>query len=203
MKLMKLLFTLLFVVAFATVGFGQNMEGTAHDFRLASGWNTNGEYCKICHTPHSYNTAASPLWNRDLTLTTFTPYPTGGTMQSTPGAPAGTSLMCLSCHDGVAGLEDFGGAGGTTNQVSNAFSNDLGNDHPISMTYDDALATADGFLHTPSTDLGIGGTIQSTMLFGDKVECASCHDVHNGADVAKLLRVDNTGSALCLKCHNK
>jgi len=36
------------------------------------------------------------------------------------------------------------------------------------------------------------------------VECGSCHDVHNTKnDGAKLLWVEDTGSALCLSCHAK
>jgi predicted CXXCH cytochrome family protein len=33
------------------------------------------------------------------------------------------------------------------------------------------------------------------------VECASCHDVHNGADL--FLRIPNSGSDVCLSCHIK
>jgi len=39
------------------------------------------------------------------------------------------------------------------------------------------------------------------------VECASCHDPHNaattGTNQVAFLRTDNTGSAVCLACHNK
>ena len=45
---------------------------------------------------------------------------------------------------------------------------------------------------------------------GPEVECASCHDPHgvpSGAAGSKFnttfLRVENTGSAVCLTCHNK
>ncbi|TKB48343.1 hypothetical protein FCL40_13115 [Ferrimonas sediminicola] len=34
------------------------------------------------------------------------------------------------------------------------------------------------------------------------VECASCHDPHQ-ANTATFLRIDNTGSAVCLACHKK
>ncbi|MCM2288709.1 MAG: cytochrome c3 family protein [Sulfuritalea sp.] len=34
------------------------------------------------------------------------------------------------------------------------------------------------------------------------VECASCHDPHSSAN-ATFLRIANTGSAVCLACHNK
>jgi predicted CXXCH cytochrome family protein len=40
------------------------------------------------------------------------------------------------------------------------------------------------------------------------VECGSCHDPHNAesdqvAGQVQFLRIDNTGSAICLACHNK
>ncbi len=80
----------------------------------------------------------------------------------------------------------------------------MSNDHPISFTYDAALATSDGELFDPSTiSSGLGGTIAADMLFGNKLECASCHDVHNAAGNPDLLVKANTASALCLTCHDK
>jgi len=61
----------------------------------------------------------------------------------------------------------------------------------------------------PSTDLsddaGTRGTINADMLFSNRMECASCHDVHNTKTVpgTKLLVKDSAGSELCLTCHNK
>ena len=81
---------------------------------------------------------------------------------------------------------------------------DLGNDRPVSFTSDTALATADGGRFDPSSqNSGLGGTIAADLLFAGQLECASCHDVHNGSGVAKLLRKSNAGSALCLTCHDK
>lgn len=37
---------------------------------------------------------------------------------------------------------------------------------------------------------------------GGRVECATCHDVH-GTSNGTLLRIPNTGSAVCLTCHVK
>ena len=48
-----------------------------------------------------------------------------------------------------------------------------------------------------------GGTIEAEMLFGGILECASCHDVHDNQSITYMLRVDNTGSNLCLTCHAK
>jgi predicted CXXCH cytochrome family protein len=61
----------------------------------------------------------------------------------------------------------------------------------------------------PSTELsevaGNIGTIDADMLFSNRMECSSCHDVHNTRAVpeTKLLVKDSAGSELCLTCHNK
>jgi predicted CXXCH cytochrome family protein len=119
--------------------------------------------------------------------------------------PDGQSKLCLSCHDGTVAVDNFGGTTtGTTFVTGNALlDTNLGNDHPISFTYNSALATLDGGLEDPSTATsGLGSTIDADMLFGGSLECASCHDVHDNT-IAPFLRVSNSGSALCLTCHIK
>jgi predicted CXXCH cytochrome family protein len=58
---------------------------------------------------------------------------------------------------------------------------------------------------TPSDVADTSGTINADMLFSNRMECASCHDVHNTKAVpgTKLLVKDIAGSTLCLTCHNK
>jgi predicted CXXCH cytochrome family protein len=194
MKKMKLLFTFLFVAAIATVGFPQ-ITGSAHDFSGET-W-SGGEICIACHTPHNgAAVAGAVLWHHKLTTASFTPY-TSTTLNATLGQPSTSSKLCLSCHDGTVALEDFGG-GGTTFMTGGALvGTDLSNDHPVSFTYDASLVTADGGLKA-ATDVNV-----AALLVGGKVECASCHDVHNSGGIDKLLRVSNAASALCLTCHNK
>jgi len=199
---------------FASAG---SINGTAHDF-TAQSW-SGGQICVACHTPHGGNTTIStaPLWNHTVTSATYTVYSGTTTLNATVGQPDGVSKLCLSCHDGTVALDSFGGAtGGTLMTGSKAVgavaTGSLANDHPISFTFDDTLATADGALFPPSTtNVTIGatgrqktGTIANTILFAGKVQCATCHDVHNTfTDSSKLLRVSMNGSKLCLTCHNK
>lgn len=191
-----------------------NMAGTGHDFSL-TGW-AGGEICIACHTPHNANAAFTlvPLWNnREQTVASYDLYTSvTGTLDATMVQPAGMSKLCLSCHDGTVALENFGGVtgGGTIIGGTGNFGTDLNNDHPVSFVYNAALATADGELFDPATQsagLPTAGTIEARLLFGATtsatVECASCHDVHNSASVAKLLVKSNVGSALCLTCHDK
>jgi predicted CXXCH cytochrome family protein len=181
------------------------MVGSHHDLS-AEGF--TGEICNVCHTPHNANGATgAPLWSHDSTTTSFTIY-TSTTLDATIGQPTGTSKLCLSCHDGTIAIDSFGGGTGTTFMgtfnAAALLDSDLSNDHPVSFTYDTALATTDGELFDPAVALsGLGSTINTDMLFSGSVECASCHDVHGDLTIAALLRVSNANSALCLTCHNK
>lgn len=202
--------------------FAGTIGGSAHDF-TALGW-SGGEMCVVCHTPHSKNAANvnAPLWNHaDSTVASFTMYTSPSLDAVSSGQPAGTSRLCLSCHDGTIAVDSFGGKTGTTiigvaAQVGSA--GDLTKDHPISITYDTALATRDGSLNDPATQqatIGLAGgkiktgTVSALLLTNGTVQCSSCHDVHNTFTVAgpallKMASAGNTaGTSLCATCHNK
>jgi predicted CXXCH cytochrome family protein len=197
------------MIAVGGLGLGwsanaQSIVGSDHDFS-GEAWNGSGEICLPCHTPHNALSTLVPLWNHATSGATFTLY-SSVTLDATVGQPSAASLACLSCHDGTVALDSFGGNTGTTfiGGGGHNLGTDLSNDHPVSFTYDAALATTDGGLHDPSTvNSGLGGTIDADLLLGSKMECASCHDVHNAAGLNGLLRIDNAASALCLTCHDK
>jgi len=200
--------------------FAGTIVGTAHDFS-ASGF-SGGEICVVCHTPHHADTTVTeaPLWNHELTTQTFAMY-TSPTLDAAQDAqPTGASKLCLSCHDGATAIDAFGGNVGTIFMGGSAAvgaNDDLTDDHPISITYDAALATIDQGLHDPTaTTVTIGdggdktrtGLVSDLMLPSDKVQCSSCHDVHNnfvvpGTNGDPFLKVTKAGSAICLTCHNK
>jgi predicted CXXCH cytochrome family protein len=207
MSTMKHLMVILIVVALSVCySVSQTIVGSAHDFSDDS-WNTTGQICLVCHTPHNADVTVNnaPLWNHETTAATFTPY-TSSTMDATTGQPDASSKLCLSCHDGTVAVDNFGDQTGGTHFLSgnSSIGTNLNDDHPISFTYDASLASADNGLYDPTTtNSGLGGTIAEDMLIGGQVQCASCHDVHNGSGVEKLLRKTNAASALCLTCHNK
>jgi len=212
---------------------------SAHDFTAASGGAWDKQICLACHTPHNSATGAqqvAPLWGHDTTIATFTLYTgiansgvTPGTtsLDAVTGQPSGTSLLCLSCHDGTVAVDSFGAKanGAGTIKIGTLSANadlttDLSNDHPISFLYDTALMTADGSLHDPATQIvttlaspsgGVRtGTINDVLLENGNMECSSCHDVHNtftgtapATGTNYLLKMNIAGSALCLACHNK
>ena len=195
----------------AQAALAGTIAGSKHDFstNLWSG----GQICIACHAPHNnLNAAGSLLWNHTSTTATYTLY-SSPTMQSTMPQPGSSSKLCLSCHDGTVALDSYGGRTPTAGFITGTanFGTDLSNDHPIGITYDAALVTSDGGLFpiTTSATIGTGaqtktGTIDSNLLYAGKVECSSCHDVHNTfTNGAKLAKITITGSALCLTCHNK
>ena len=198
-RLFVLLATLLFILAVTPASFAA-ISGTAHDLSLST---TDNQLCVVCHTPHSGTiTTDAPLWNHALTTATFTMYTSAtldATMPPDGQMPDGISKLCLSCHDGVTGVLDYGSNTGSGPMLGfPAIGLDgLTNDHPVSFTFDTALATADGELHDPA-----GTPAVAELLFNGQVECASCHDVHDDTN-SPFLRMSNANSDLCLTCHNK
>lgn len=205
--------TMMLVFLFPAMALAGTIVGSPHDFRGYL-WNQSGQICKPCHTPHGTQTLPAPLWNHELSTQTYIMYDKthSPTMDADVSSqPDGLSKICLSCHDGTVALDNYSGHTGGTVYLfgKDMIGTDLSNDHPISFVYDTALATKDGELFDPSTKLsgilGSSGTISQDMLFQGRMECSSCHDVHNTRAVpgTKLLLKDNTGSALCLTCHDK
>ena len=208
------------------------------------------QICVFCHTPHgAENVPQAPLWNRKLSAATYTPY-TSSSIDADAvelaAGPGGTSKLCLSCHDGTLAIGSVNVLNGQVNQsiamtgtaaggtmpagagTTSGFTRNLGvnltNDHPISFTYDAALAARDGELRVPDgTNVGTrsSGVRPRLPLQGGQMQCSTCHDPHlretdatKGA--AKFLRLNrlqeqtptggafsDTGDIFCLACHDK
>jgi hypothetical protein len=228
-----------------------DVAGTAHNLSVSGPGPvkalTETQICVFCHTPHGAEPIAAPLWNRELSGATYTPYTSSSINASDIAAtPGGSSKLCLSCHDGTLAIGAVNvangqvnptismtgtGPGGTIHEGAGAqtgFTRDLGvnltNDHPISFTYNSALATADGELRDPSLEPYIGnpspGVRFVVPLEVDKLECSSCHDPHirhtNVNLNIKFLRLNrfqvvNPGGGafsegndqVCIACHDK
>ena len=219
------------VLASAMIGLsGQAVAGisdTKHNLSTSGTGDIrsdNPEICVFCHTPHNaIKNNNIPLWNHELSATAnygvYTSPSFDGSVSITDvgGATEGTATvtnLCLSCHDGTVALNSMNnpsnahlvttmsGSGlGTGDVIENSRATNLGadltNDHPVNFTYNAALVTADPTLNDPST-------LTDVRLFNDTVQCASCHDPHASDPTTQpFLRFTMTGSALCLKCHNK
>ena len=163
------------------------------------------QICVFCHAPHNAAPVA-PLWNRRAPGSVYTPY-TSSTAKALAGQPTGASLTCLSCHDGTIALGELLSraarvtlAGGvTTMPVGNAnLGTDLSDDHPVSIQYNSALATArNGELADPAT---LTGKVRLDAL--GQLQCTACHNPHDNTN-GKFLVMPNTASALCVTCHIK
>ncbi|MBF0181841.1 MAG: hypothetical protein HQM03_17630 [Magnetococcales bacterium] len=217
------------------------------------------QICVFCHTPHAGTQAAgvpTPLWNRTLSTATYTKTYESASIDADVNelrsGPGGTSKLCLSCHDGTVaigavnvlggkvpptiGMSGTGtggvmpaGSGATTGFTRN-LGVDLSNDHPISFTFNAALATADGELRSPpytsGTTLIMGNAAPGVNprplapLDNNQVQCASCHDPHirdpAETDSIKFLRLNRfqkvapvgstfsqSADIICLACHDK
>lgn len=149
------------------------------------------------------------------------------TLDNKVKAPSPISLLCLSCHDGTMGVdmtvfrpngwrssEDaamhlrINGGDSTMNcakchngRVAHNIAikhigTDLTNDHPISMRYA-GLSSKDLDFRQPDSPYGFDNGVK---LYEERVECASCHNVHN-PDIQVLLR--DRADRLCETCHIK
>jgi len=186
----------------------QSIKTTKHNLSV-SGLGTvvaqsETEICIFCHTPHNSNGPARPLWNRADNGTTYNLY-ASSTLKATVGQPDGTSILCLSCHDGTVALGSvlsrstqisFGAItnmpAGRTNLGTN-----LADDHPISFDYTTALATADGQLKAP------GSIVPPANLdHNSRMQCTSCHEAHDNTN-GNFLVATTKNSALCFSCHDR
>ncbi len=235
MKRIQLAFLGLAAAAFmalpsiAGAAINKGIEGSPHDFSTNSAWNTRKGVCSTCHSAHNTDpNQVAPLWNHRTTTGPFTPY-TSPTFTAGPHQPDGASLACLSCHDGTVAINQnlSGTVSGTNGPVyidpGAVISADLHTTHPISFTYDSALASSDGGLEDPAvykigdakSSLTVsvapvpaswsgtsltGKTIQEALLSGGKMQCSSCHDVHKqegsspeSGILARISGTDSTG----------
>ena len=144
-----------------------------------------------------------------------------------------SSYKCLTCHD--ISFTDLKLSGALYNNSQGTMNNllsqttwdsvyrignspnlqqvgtggDLRDDHPVHFDYAAAVNAARTQLQPLATainNLKING---NTNVFpGNKMECGSCHLVHNEQDAnntgaSYLLRRPETGSQICLSCHIK
>lgn len=208
-------------------GSGNGITGSPHDFST-SDWNFRGEICRTCHVPHDHGRdtgLVGLLWNHALSDQIYTMYSSSTLDGAQDAQPTGVAKMCLGCHDGTVGLDQFDrqvNNPGTVfiqdieedfrfPRVPGAEGSDLSATHPISIVYDEV---ADPGLNPQTTPIGGSGLTIADVLDDGRVQCSSCHDVHDSPGEAvpdtHLLRVGNKPSQggaepseLCLTCHIK
>lgn len=166
-------------------------------------------------------------WNRFVPATDGYELYRSQTLDSQVKTPNAISLLCLSCHDGTMAVDmvvfkpatfnpeedtamhmrinagdDIESCGKCHNgQVAHdiavkVIGTDLKNDHPISMQYA-GLDFKDPDFRPPDSTAGFDNGVK---LYDGKVECATCHNVHNPQNEL-LLRAK--AEVLCFTCHIK
>ena len=189
--------------------------------------------CFYCHTPHRAMTPAEaaapsyahyPIWSHAATIASFQTYSSG---TDTIGQPGRVSRVCLSCHDGSVATSVYGyvppvaigtesrvrKASGTFSKINDSMNNGLYDSpvgiphhHPIGFDYNDVVAKDEEIKPATSSLRGAnvyGMTIED-LLWSGRLECSSCHDVHNTKNEgSKLTWVEDGLSNLCFTCHNK
>ena len=198
-------FSLLFCCLLGTI-WGQSILTSKHNLSTSGPGTvkatTETEICIFCHTMHNSD-PSTPLWNRARNVNTYQIY-TSSTLKSVPGQPTGSSLLCLSCHDGTVALgsvlnraDVISFASGLTMPVGRTnLGTDLRNDHPVSFTYDGNLSSTNPNLKNPST------LPSKIKLENGQLQCMSCHDPHSSS-YSSLLVQTSQNSTLCISCHQE
>jgi len=161
---------------------------------------SESEICVFCHVPH--RAGVTPLWNRQLSQAAYITYKSS-TAKARPGQPTGASKLCLSCHDGTIAVgrllsrpmpEPMGGSERIRGRKN--LGTDLSDDHPVSMSYNQALSARGASFKALPMQYGFVRTDEI-----GQVQCTSCHDPHNNR-YGDFLVMDNREGRLCLTCHN-
>jgi hypothetical protein len=163
---------------------------------------SNANACIYCHAPH--NALSTPaLWNQTLSTSEYILNPSSTSTPSQPAKVGMASQRCLSCHDGSVGAGrtvGFGALRMTGTMYAN-LGTQLAGSHPFSMQpqlKDDATLASSLVASYTTKD-------EAVLLVDNNIECPTCHDVHNQYKdpySSKFLVRDNTGSRLCLACHD-
>lgn len=203
-------------IACGTASVNAQIQGSAHDFSN-EGWARN-QICLPCHTPHNAKVVdingykLNYLWNHGLPAESQVYNTKDGDFPRNDALDA-YSILCMGCHDGTVALDTFGGQIGTTFMTgTEKLGTDLTNDHPIGVAavWDPAQ---EGTRYNPRTTWEsqvFGGSKMGklrNMLVGgveeSVISCVTCHTPHRKGGHNSMLRIDNTGSQMCLACHIK
>ena len=207
MKRQLLALPIAMLAACVTLSAHASITTTKHNLAVSSPGTMKAtsekRVCIFCHTPHTASLTGA-LWNRSRPGATYTPY-TSSTARGGMGQPTGSSLLCLSCHDGTIALGSVLSSktpiGMSTSTIPTTSASYLGtnlsDDHPVSFAYSSSLASTRGELAQPSTLTG-----KVRLDKSGQMQCTSCHDPHDNSN-GNFLVMSNSQGALCNTCHQK
>lgn len=153
---------------------------------MDSSRNDYGEVCVYCHTPHGAASIAAPIWNRTIKATTYNIYKNLGTSSLTQAVsqPGGSSLTCLSCHDGQTAIDSIINmpgswrsrakvAGGQTNIYTGANGALSGQ---FLNTWNNPAGRVDTTIHRGlNSNTSATGQTQGNGTGSDNIGCMTCH----------------------------
>jgi predicted CXXCH cytochrome family protein len=210
------------VVAAYTPGAG--IKNSPHDLSATSAYyypfnrynpERETQICIFCHLPNNptegSGTGSTPIWTHaSSAVTRFEPYTNGHGGPRDPNrklsadvssGPGPVSRVCLGCHDGTVAVNRYGSVTGNVyiSETDKVGKNGvLSNHHPIGFVYS---AVVDNEINQFAI---LGGHPVAELLSDGRMECITCHDVHNSRNSGeKLLRMSDRRSGLCCSCHRK
>ena len=96
-------------ITLPSIVLAQGIAQTAHNLSVSGPGNvratSENSICVFCHASH-ISSGAAGTWNRRASRVSYIPY-TSSTVVAQPGQPTGTSILCLSCHDGTIALGEL------------------------------------------------------------------------------------------------
>lgn len=205
-----------------------------------------GQVCVFCHHPHrgQVTVAGSPLTNAilwNITDWSVTAYPVYDDLESNSfdavsnGAVVNdgsinsyASYFCMACHDGTVGDNALVRKPRDTDLNTTSFDlasdaalgDTLEDDHPVNFEVTAQLFSDDGELNNNGSDAFDSTKLgRAYPLFGIRMQCSTCHDVHRGTlgsknncgtdpgascdDAIEFMLGDTVASEICTDCHVK
>ncbi len=161
--------------------------GSKHDF--SDEGRVPRDLCLPCHTMHLTATQAPLLVQRPNTKELLKPWQTQGIVLDA------ASLLCLSCHDGIAASDVFAAAHATTwaDQVGTLAVRRRLTGHPVGVKYPVGRRDYESPEYVEQT--------AGLKLPEGRMQCTTCHDPHNTHNHKGMLRISNERSRMCLSCH--
>lgn len=196
---------LLLQIPIVSSAMGFAVPGSKHDLAVAAESMSSAATCYICHSPRNSLSQKSPLWVSGTSSQQFSQYNSDEEMNYNILSADGGVLICLSCHDGTFAEKSIyiESALHPAEQLDPSWTGKgigFGEDHPVNIVYFDY--EADSEIRPAISDAEVSDGRLSLTLYNGRVQCGSCHDVHNGQGDS-FLRISNEGSQLCLVCHLK
>ncbi len=174
--------------------FGATPAPQTQPYVFAAGTGHQGLECVACHHVHA------PVGEQPLWMTPVQPLPEFAFFKPAPNVLDGSSLLCLSCHDGAIApavslpehAQIISQIGRSVSATGGGFRFPMGS-HPVGVRYNPANPR---LVNQPGFRAGL-----EMSLPDGRVECVSCHNPHGTSGHKHLLVVSDRRSQLCLSCH--